>query len=168
MSSDKEEDREPRSDRRASEHLRHGVRIERDPGPHNERQREYEDEAEGAEQQESCCGGVTRDGAVGARFPPQCDQGDGGTRQSHREGQQEEVLWSGEQDQSGEQRHEGGEEEQGRDEAFCAGGDPEVPNPRAPAHEEHVTGHGRSSEQLQSQVEKTAREAGLNESDEGV
>jgi hypothetical protein len=69
MSSCQEEDREPYANRSARERLRQGVRFERDPGPDYERQSEEEDETQGTEQQESCCCGVTCDGAVGARFP---------------------------------------------------------------------------------------------------
>jgi hypothetical protein len=144
------------------------MRLECHPRPDYERKHEEEeDEAKGTEQQEPGSGGVSCDCAVGARFPEQCDPGDRRAREAHRKGQQSEVLWGIEQDQGREQGHEGREQKHCRREAFGAGGDPEVPHPRASPHKEHVSCDGRRSGQLHSQVEGSLVRTGLREGDQG-
>src|SRR5215204_3513409 len=93
------ENRKRCSHRCAGERLEQGVRLDLHPRPDYEWQHEEEDTARRAEQHEPSSGGMSGDGAVGARFPEQCDPGDRRARDTHGKGKQSEVLWGIEQDQ---------------------------------------------------------------------
>lgn len=140
------------------------MRPEMDSRPYDRREDEDEKESPRPERNHSRHGRVSGDGGMGARFPEKRDGRDGAARGPHRESEEEKAFGGGEEKKCEKKPGEGGEEEYRGDDAFSAGGDPEIPHPLPPPHEKHVSRDEGRGEEFEKKVSESAKGSGLRES----
>ena len=136
--------------------------------PEHSRENEREEKAQGAENEEPRCGGVSGDRRVGTRLPYKGCGGDNSTRQTHREHRLEEGFRSSDQNQSAEEGDEYAQKDKSRHEALVSSGDPEIPYPPVAPEQEDVPSHEGSRDELSTYVKSSLLQARSLERHESV